>query len=237
MVLHLSQRLAKLFCTSFAHVIAMAFCHYRPQTKLREGNDFTPVWDSVHREEGFSVQGVSVLTGSLSRGVCFWGGLCHGDPFLRYWVVCILVTVRNEVAKVMFLHLSVILFTGEGLPQCMLGYHPPHPDQVPLDQAPPRTRHPRSRPPRAGTPLNRHHSRTSPPLYSAWEIRSTSGRYASYWNAILLAKLFCNQLCSCNRNCLLSFIMLLMSVIIKCHNIVNDIMNDILNNKKLSQYL
>ena len=32
------------------------------------------------------------------------------------------------VAKVIFLHLSVILFTG-GLPQCMLGYHTP-PDQA-----------------------------------------------------------------------------------------------------------
>ena len=44
-------------------------------------------------------------------------------------------------------------------------------DQVPpLDQAPPpRSRHPHP-----------------PPLCSAcWEIRSTSGRYASYWNAIL----------------------------------------------------
>ena len=37
---------------------------YRPQKKLREGNDFTPVCDSVHR--GVSVQGVSVQGGSLS---------------------------------------------------------------------------------------------------------------------------------------------------------------------------
>ena len=51
--------------------------------------------------------------------------------------------------KVIFLHLSVILFTGEGLPHT-----------TPREQ--------------------------TPPLRSAcWEIRSTSGRYASYWNAIL----------------------------------------------------
>ena len=31
--------------------------HYRPQTKLREGNVFTPVCDSVHRGEGVSVYG------------------------------------------------------------------------------------------------------------------------------------------------------------------------------------
>ena len=66
---------------------------------------------------------------------------------------------RNEVAKVMFLHLSVCLSTGgRGLPQCMLGYYPP-PRAVTL----PPTRHPpgpapplgsRS-PPGAGTPPSR----------------------------------------------------------------------------------
>ena len=57
---------------------------YRLQTKLREGNVFTPVCDSVHRR--VSVQGgicpgvrVSVQRwGSLSRG----GGLCPGGGSL-----------------------------------------------------------------------------------------------------------------------------------------------------------
>ena len=41
-----------------------------------------------------------------------------------------IITGRNEVvAKVIFLHLSVILFTGGCLPRCMLGYHPP-PEQT-----------------------------------------------------------------------------------------------------------
>ena len=45
-------------------------------------------------------------------------------------------TGRNEVvAKIMFLHVSVILLTG-GLPQCMLGYHPP--GQTPQEQTPQR---------------------------------------------------------------------------------------------------
>ena len=71
-----------------------------------------------------------------------------------------LFTVRNEVAKVMFLHLSVSP-RGGGLPQCVLGYHPPgagtHTPRsrpslgsrhTPLEQAPPpractlRSRHP-----------------------------------------------------------------------------------------------
>ena len=81
----------------------------------------------------------------------------------------------NEVwGKVIFLHLSVILFTvGEGgLPQGMLGFAPP-PEQTP---------HPGSRHPLEQThPWSRH-----PPCSACWEIRSTSGRYASYWNAILL---------------------------------------------------
>ena len=53
---------------------------YRPQTKLRKGNVFTPVCDSVHR--GWSL----CLGGSLSRGVSDCrgvsltaGGLCQGD--------------------------------------------------------------------------------------------------------------------------------------------------------------
>ena len=75
---------------------------YRPLTKLREGNVFTPVCDSVHRggslSGGMSVPGVlcpegsrSVGGGSLSvgeslsmGGFCpgelYPGSLCQGDP-------------------------------------------------------------------------------------------------------------------------------------------------------------
>ena len=57
-------------------------------------------------------------------------------------------TGRNEVvAKVMFLLVSVILFTG-GLPQCMLGYHPPPGRRHPPGRRPFRRRHP----PRKETP-------------------------------------------------------------------------------------
>ena len=61
--------------------------------------------------------------------------------------------------------------------------HPPK--QTPRDQAPPRTRH---------TPLRTRHTPpgpgtlrpgTPPQCRACWEIRSTRGRYASYWNAIL----------------------------------------------------
>ena len=86
---------------------------------------------------------------------------------------------------------------GGCLPQCMLGYTTP-PDQAHTPRADsPRTRHPpESRhsprpgthlpplgadPPRPGTPPEQ-----TPPREADCNIRSTSGRYASYWNAFLL---------------------------------------------------
>ena len=75
----------------------------------------------------------------------------------------------------MFLHLSVILFTGGGcLPQCMLGYHPPTEADTP-----PHGRHPleadtpprsRSLPPWKQTPPQKQ----TPPLHSSacWKIWS-----------------------------------------------------------------
>ena len=53
-----------------------------------------------------------------------------------------------------------------GLPHCMLGYTTPSPRTRGRQPCPlPRTRHPQRS--------------------AGWEIRATSGRYASYWNAIL----------------------------------------------------
>ena len=78
------------------------------------------------------------------------------------------------MVKVIFLHLSVIHSVhrgGGGLPQCILGYHPPLAADTPPDQTtphtpqtrspspdqeadiPPRTRPPQSRPPRPGSRL------------------------------------------------------------------------------------
>ena len=70
----------------------------------------------------------------------------------------VLVTGRNEVvAKVIFLHLSVIYSVHRGgLPQCMLGYPPgadPPGADTPLGADPPRSRHtpPRSKHPPPGS--------------------------------------------------------------------------------------
>ena len=96
-----------------------------------------------------------------------------------------IVTVRNEVAKVMFLHLSVSHSVHRGgLPQCMLGCNPPEPGtpppgsrhpphQHPLEQTPPRTRHPPDQAPTL--PADGY----------------CCGRYASYWNAFLFQTVIC----------------------------------------------
>ena len=75
---------------------------------------------------------------SLSMGCLVWGRFSS-----------LIFTVRDEVANVMFLHLSVCPQGGGSLPQCMLGYHIPRgqtpvPDQTSpgagialLDQASP----------------------------------------------------------------------------------------------------
>ena len=109
------------------------------------------------------------------------------------WVPLYLLPPTNEAwGKVIFLHLFVILFTGGGLPQCMVGYHPHRSRHPPLQTPPPGSRHQpleadtcpqeQTHPLGAGTP----HSRV------CWEILSTSGQYSSYWNAILsVCKMSC----------------------------------------------
>ena len=102
-----------------------------------------------------------------------------------------IITVRNEVAKVMFIQ-ACVCPQGRGcLPQCMLGYPPleqtspwgadtpsgsRHPrEQTPLEQtAPPE----QTRPPSQLDPPPR--SRHPPPRDG-----HCCGRYASYWNAFL----------------------------------------------------
>ena len=86
---------------------------------------------------------------------------------------------------------------GGGLSQCMLGYHPPtHPGSrtpgtthIPLPTPPgvdnpPGTTHIPSPPPRSRQPPRDQ----TPPREADSGIRSTSGRYASYWNAFLFKR-------------------------------------------------
>ena len=91
---------------------------------------------------------------------------------------------QRSWGKVIFSQASVILLTGGGLSQWMLGYHPLR------SRHPPGSRH--CPPQRADTPP----PNTPPQCRACWEIRSTRGRYASYWNAILFVLLIC-----CKSHC------------------------------------
>ena len=121
--------------------------------------------------------------------------------------------LQRSWAKVIFSQACVILFTegsasvhagippsgpgtplGAGTPQTR---HPPGPGT-------PQTRHPQSRhpqtrhPPRPGTPLDQappDQAAPPPRCRACWEIRSTRGRYASYWNAILCCNISTLGLC------------------------------------------
>ena len=112
-------------------------------------------------------------------------------------------TGRNEVvAKVMFLHVSVILYTGgvSGEPPQDQADTPPGRENPPR---PGRTPPGRETPPAGRTPLA---GRTLPPPLPAGRtppgpgrsppgeddcsIRSMSGRYASYWDAFLFYLIF-----------------------------------------------
>ena len=90
---------------------------------------------------------------------------------------------QTKFAKVMLLHLSVILFRGS---VCLSACWDTPPEQTPRgSRQPPRSRHSltaqsRHTPQGADTP---HHS-------ACWEIRAISGRYASYWNAYLFNHIF-----------------------------------------------
>ena len=112
---------------------------------------------------------------------------------------CILVTTCNEVGARLCFYTCGCHFVhgGGGLPQCMLGYHPPSPaadtppkEQTPSSPPPPGSRHPPDSP-WEQTPLPASPWEQTPPGSSAcWEIRATSGRYASYWNAFLFENSF-----------------------------------------------
>ena len=115
---------------------------------------------------------------------------------------------QTKFAKVMFLHVSVILSTG-GRGNTWAGT-PSRTRYTPRPGTPLRTRYTlpgpgTPPPPRTGTPRDRVHPlhprpgtppwtrytpwpvHPSPRSSACWEIRATSGRYASYWNAFLFS--------------------------------------------------
>ena len=70
-------------------------------------------------------------------------GVLQTDCYGQIVLICleVIFTGRNEVlAKVIFLHVCVILFTGRGTWPPGPGRYPPGPDHPPWDQTPPGTR-------------------------------------------------------------------------------------------------
>ena len=109
---------------------------------------------------------------------------------------------QRSWAKVMFLQVCVILFTGGVSASVHAGIpHPPGAD-TPWEQTPHWSRHPprtKYTPPGLSTPpgtkYTPHGTKYTPmglstiPPEADSGIRSTSGRYASYWNAFLLEQM------------------------------------------------
>ena len=110
---------------------------------------------------------------------------------------CSVSTCRNEVvAKVIFLHLSAILFTGRGSASVHAGIPPdrhilpgsrhPPPEQTPPgpDTHPPEQTPPGADPPRADTPPQ---SRHPPPPYGQWAAGThPTGMHSCYLISLVL---------------------------------------------------
>ena len=109
------------------------------------------------------------------------------DLFQRY---C-LITVRNEVAKVMFLQACVCPHEGRGVSVSVYAGIPPPPlgTDTPLW-----SRHPpeQTPPSRADPPGSRHPPEQTPP--SPARDGHCCGQYTSYWNAFLFSVVFYIQI-------------------------------------------
>ena len=110
--------------------------------------------------------------GCIPRKGCFRFFLKNYDIYptsKSFTSLTLFFTVRNEVAKVMFLHLSA------GIPPSRREQTPPREQAPPLEQTTP--------PPGAGTPPS---GADPPPPADGY----CCGMYASYWNAFLFKYCF-----------------------------------------------
>ena len=93
-----------------------------------------------------------------------------------------IITHKQSLQRLCFYTcLSVILFTGESA-SVHAGIHTPQEQTSPTGADPRKSKHP----PGADTPLQADIPQSS----ACWEIRATSRRYASYWNAYLSSNAF-----------------------------------------------
>ena len=139
---------------------------------------------------------------------CIWINLIMADSSVAV-VYMLIITARNEVGARLYFHRRV-WFCSQGGSASVHAWiqHPPQSRPTPqtrhhpLGADPPGSRHSPSRhPPRPGTPhpsplaqsmLGDTVPHPPPRRRACWEIRSTRGWYASYWNAILYSHFSCS---------------------------------------------
>ena len=111
----------------------------------REGYVFTPVCDSVYRGACMAGGACVLCMPPTPPGVSYYEIRSVNVRVVRVLLECTLVTGRNEVlAKVIFLHVCVILFTGGGGVPDQAGTLP---DQAGTPPRPGRYTHPRGQTP------------------------------------------------------------------------------------------
>ena len=115
---------------------------------------------------------------SLSLFFVAWGGGGGGGGCLN--ALYFITAWKRSLRRLCLYTCLSFCSQRECLPQCMLGYTPLVAD-TPLEQTAPR-------------------KQTPPCTVHCWEIRATSGRYASYWNAYLFILMYwCQRLMNIAR--------------------------------------
>ena len=136
----------------------------------------------------------------FQKNFWIWTNLVRGLPYARH---------RKYPYSLSFLHVSfsccfMVMFSQVSVcPRggaCSIACWDTHPQPRDQRQTPPWADTPWAETPWVNTPLDRHPHRQRPPCSVHSGIRSTSGRYASHWNAFL----FWNVLSLCRSTITLS---------------------------------
>ena len=176
------------FFTVFGSIICIIWFEDVMPCSTREGKEKDPSEDSTNGNLSLSLRtAIYHIIGRHTMRSLLQSGWMTNSSDPTY-----LLPANKVWGKVIFLHLSVILFTPLDQVHPLGQVHPP-------DQVPPRTRYTpwdQVHSPGPGTPpWDQVHplgpgtppwDQVHPPSSACWEIWTTSGRYASYWNVFLL---------------------------------------------------
>ena len=172
---------------------------YTPSDQVHPLAQVHPPYNQVHPLDQVHPPGSSAgweISATSGRYTSYWNAFLFFLAMQTFYHC-----PQRSCGKVIFSQASVILFTGRRgvcLNACW-------------DTTPPQTRQAPAPPGQAGTP--------SPEQIRAyWEIRSTSGRYASYWKAVLFFNMLTN-ICEHDAHDTRAVfeIQLMLSLFLKCH--------------------